>query len=324
MKQLIILFSLPLILLGCHPTQPAPHSIPEDPSFANPIQVSLNGIGLPENPDLTYRVLVLGHIYGSIEGNDLNPAYSLISHIPELKASNLSMLVSLGDIVKQANEEDFSELNRQFLSKLSFPVFNTPGNHDVEDRSLYEKLFGQTFFSFKYGSARMIFLDSERQECAIDSEQLGMLRNSLHEAQIDSETNFVLIFMHKTLFFNIDELIELQNPVALPNQWKCFASPEFPEIIENLLIPLSTEKPIFIFAGDVGATGNLTPYYETLEGGHITYIMTGLGDTSKDSGILITISNNSIQLEIFPLTDEIIPPLEIFNPEYWIQKANGN
>lgn len=324
MKRLFILISLLLILSSCHPGQPAPHSIPDDPSFANPIQVSLNGSGLSDNPESPFRVLVVGHVYGSIEGEDMDPARSLVNNIPELEKSDPAMLVSLGDIVKVSSEDDFSELDRQLLSKLTIPVFNTPGNHDVENRSLYEKLFGQTFFSFKYGPTRMIFLDTERQECAIDSEQLDMLKNSLQESRTDPETKYVFIFMHKTLFFDVEELIELNNTNALPNQWKCIGSPQFPEIFQNLLVPVSIEKPIYIFAGDVGATGNLTPYYETREDGRITFVMTGLGDNSKDSGIMITITEKSVHLANFPLTDVIIPPLETFNPDYWIQMANEN
>ena len=34
--------------------------------------------------------------------------------------------------------------------------------------------------------------------------------------------------------------------------------------MDEVLIPAAKEKPVYLFAGDVGAWGNLTPYYEEL------------------------------------------------------------
>ncbi len=321
-RKLSIVFFL-LILNGCQIFKPLPHSIPKDPLNAFPGQVSMNGIGFQDEFEEEYKILVVGHVYGTIEGSDKDPAQTLINKIPDIVSQNIRMMVSLGDMVKVSGKEDFESLDEILLSKLPFPVFNTPGNHDVENRKLYEELFGQTFFSFKHGSARLIFLDTEREMCKIDAEQLDLIRESFKDAIKDNETESVLIFMHRTYFFNNSELYELQNSLGMPNSMDCYGQPFFEEILNTILLPFSEEKPIYLFAGDVGAWGNLTPYYEVLAENKITLVMTGLGDTTADSGILVTVKEKEILIENYPLLNEILPPLETFSPDYWINKAKG-
>lgn len=323
MKQILSFVLLLLILNGCQINKPLPHSIPKDPLNTIPGQVSMNGIGFQDENEDEYKILVIGHVYGTIEGSDKDPAQTLVNKIPDIVSQNIRMMVSLGDMVKASSREDFESLDQILLSKLPFPVFNTPGNHDVENRKLYEELFGQTFFSFKHGPVRLIFLDTEREMCKIDAEQLDLIRESFKDAIKDNETEFVLIFMHRTYFFNNADLFEMQNYSVMPNSWDCYGQPFFEEVMNTILVPFAEVKPIYLFSGDVGAWGNLTPYYEILAENKITLVMTGLGDTTADSGILVTVKEKEILIENFPLVNEILPPLETYSPDYWIKKAKG-
>jgi hypothetical protein len=324
MKRLLRLLVLALLLAGCQGLQPIPHARPTDPANANPVDVSLNGVGLPDPPPQPYQILVAGHLYGTIQGEDRLPAKALLGRIPALKENPPGMLVSLGDMVKVSKKEDFDELDRKLLRQLPFAMFNVPGNHDVEeDRALYEARYGQTFYSFSYGPARLVFLDTERENCAIDQAQVEMLQKALQDAREDAGTKNILIFMHKTLFFTNPRLHELQKNSARPNAWECYGSHSFAEIMQNILRPTAAIKPLYLFAGDVGAWGNLTPYYEKSSDANITMVMTGLGDSDNDAGILVTVDGEQVRLEVYPLTDQASPPLETFTPEYWVTQAEG-
>jgi len=51
----------------------------------------------------------------------------------------------------------------------------------------------------------------------------------------------------------------------MPNEWICYHSTNYPNIVTDILLPAAAVKPIYVFAGDVGATGgNLSPFYESL------------------------------------------------------------
>ena len=320
----LIVGLLSLSLPGCQPETEQPGSPPGlDRGNANPRDASLNHVELSEPGPDGEQFLVVGHLYGTIQGEDNQPAPGLLNALPELNRIPLSLLVSLGDMVKQSEADDFDELDRQLLKPAAFPVFNTVGNHDVENRALYEDRYGPTYFSFRHGPSRMIFLDTEREHCAIDSPQREMLNSVMQEALEDRTTRQIFIFMHKTFFFKNDRLFELKAEKAGPNVWDCYGTGNFSEIMQTIIQPAALQKPVYLFAGDVGAYGNLSPYYEKLPGSSLTLVMTGLGDFPSDSGILVTVKGDDVQLEAYSLTGNQMNPLPSYSPEYWIHIAEG-
>ena len=115
---------------------------------------SINGKLLnPLKVHSDYSFLLAGHIYGS-HNKSIFPAASLLANIELLNDLKPDFMVLLGDIVSGCNELEFAKLRESFLTKVTFPVFNAVGNHDVPNddlRVLYEKHFGKTFFSFEVG-----------------------------------------------------------------------------------------------------------------------------------------------------------------------------
>lgn len=288
---------------------------------SEPADVSLNHLSLNAPAQQSFRFLVIGHAYGSVEIDDRLPAKQLLEKIDELNNANLSMLISLGDMVMHSQPEEFDLLDQKLLSKLSLPVFNVPGNHDVEDRALYESRYGQTYYTFSYGPARFIFLDTEIKSCQINTAQQELLANALKAGLRDRDTQYIFIFMHKTLFFRNDFLFESQKHWAMPNVWTCYNNTNFNRIMDEKILPAARKKPIYLFAGDVGAWGNLSPYFEKSKDLPLTMVMTGLGDTSSDSGILVEVNDRNVRLEVFPLSGQDMPSLESFNADYWNQSA---
>lgn len=314
---LILLFGL---LPGCQRVNKAARRFFYDPSKANPAEVSLNGAGI-DSGDAGVRFLVIGHAYGSTSVDDHLPDPAFLASLPALKELDLDLLVSLGDIVQHSIPEDFDNLESSLLGQVAFPVFNTPGNHDVVDRGEYASRYGQTYFSFRAGPAQMIFLDTERETCAIDAEQQKMLQKALRRAERDSQVKRIFIFMHKTLFFDNQRLAELNQPVGLPNVMDCFASENFAGLLKADILPAAQKKPVVIFGGDVGAWGNLTPYYEARPADHLTLITTGLGDNPDNAGILVTLAGEDADMEVYSFTGRPVQPLDTYTPDYWIDKA---
>ncbi len=304
-------FTIVLALFGCQIEE-----IDSDPSA-----VSLNRIGMAGTDSNAYRFLVIGHTYGGIQIDDRLPGQNLLRSVDDLKSMELRFLVSLGDMVMHSTLEEYESLDRSLLSVLPFPIFNAPGNHDVEDRTLYESRFGRTYYTFRYGPARFIFLDTEYKTCQINTSQQELLGKALKAGLRDRDTMHIFIFMHKTLFLHNDFLYERQKHWAMPNVWECYNNTNFIRIMDEKILPVAAKKPVYLFAGDVGAWGNLSPYYEHREDVELTMIMTGLGDESGDSGILVTINGKEIDLEAYSFTGQNMPSLESFTPAFWNQSA---
>jgi len=317
-------FILILLVVGCARQAAAPgRAALVDRVHANGKDASMNLRELPDPTGQADHFLVVGHLYGTIQGDDRIPAKTLLDQMPALEKSGLRMLVSLGDMVKHSEVEDFDLLEQHLLQPAAYPVFNAVGNHDVENRALYEERYGATYYSFRDGTSWMIFLDTERENCSIDAPQREMLSQALDAALKDDEVRQIFIFMHKTLFFKNERLFELKKEIAGPNVWDCYGGGNFAEILAGLIEPAAQQKPVYLFAGDVGAYGNLSPYYERREDISLTMVMTGIGEFPSDSAILITVEGSDVRLEAYSLTGQTLEPLEYYSPDYWIHRAES-
>lgn len=60
--------------------------------------------------------------------------------VPELRQQNPDLVVISGDFVQTGTHAEF-EIARSFMDKLGLPVFAVPGNHDIPQVNLFERLF---------------------------------------------------------------------------------------------------------------------------------------------------------------------------------------
>ena len=284
----------------------------------------INQVALPAKKPDQFDFFIVGHVYGSQEMKDHRPDAALLAALPMISQASPDFLVSLGDMVEQSNEEEFGLLESTFLSKVSFPVFNTVGNHDVANRSLYEERYGKTFFTFKYGPARLIFLDTEKAKCKLDERQEYVLKTAVASALHDWGVRYIFVFMHKTFFLQNDILAAQKDRIAGPNEWKCYGSKPFQQLMNQVIVPAAAHKPVYLVAGDVGAWGNLTPYYEQRPDTALTMLMTGLGDTDRDNILHVHVDRSQVTVESIFLNGTAPQPLEQFNPTYWESVATGN
>ena len=112
--------------------------------------------------------------------------------------------------------------------------------------------------------------------------------------------------------------------MAGPNDWKCSCAKPFLQLMDEVLVPAAAQKPVYLFAGDVGAWGNLTPYYARRPDVPLTMLMTGLGDTDQDNILHVTVDESQVRVESILLNGMAPQPLEQFGPEYWEEVAAGN
>ena len=106
-----------------------------------------------------YSFIVSGHFYGSSTNASTFPASSLQANIDTLNSLNSSFLMSLGDLFVDVNEMYISHYQKSLFDKLTMPLFNAVGNHDLSNGNMYEKVYGKSFFSFSKGKELFIVLN---------------------------------------------------------------------------------------------------------------------------------------------------------------------
>lgn len=150
----------------------------------------------------TFTFAVLGDNRGDSFGNQYPIFYEI------LKAVNRrppAFVFNTGDLINGYEGEGEEILRRQWegyrkaVNSLKMPIFNVPGNHDVFDSlsaGLWKKYQGAFYYSFDYGSARFIALDTESSRNRLSEEQFKWL-----EKQLESAGNrHVFLFLHRPLF----------------------------------------------------------------------------------------------------------------------------
>jgi len=277
------------------------------PAISQLADYSLNDRALDARADEDDLIIVAGHIYGSHKSTASHPAKSFISNLNYFANLNPRLMILLGDIVPHSTTADFQDLEERFLLNQDYPIFNAVGNHDVEDRQLYEDRYGPTYYYFPHHSTYFIILDTELDNCRIRGDQLQMLDAALTNAVSDPGISQIFIFTHKVIFFDRNLSQRLTNDQShLPNdRYSCLFSNNYARLLTDFFLPAAETKPVYLLAGDVGAWGgNLTPYQARYQGSDFHLLTTGLGDTAQDSVILINIKGDHININYLKLNNE--------------------
>ena len=165
-------------------------------SFGEVIISGLNGkiLTTPEN-GTDYSFYLVGHLYGAPE-NQLSsfPASSFLANISLFNNTDIAFIVSLGDNYRRADSIHISNFENSVLKKIWRPFFNSVGNHDVSNRILYEKIFGQTYYSFQYANELYICLDSEIRDEGLFEDQKEFLVSIIENAIEDNDIKNAFIF----------------------------------------------------------------------------------------------------------------------------------
>ena len=282
---------------------------------ADSITSSLNGkiLELAETPQ-EYSFLVVGHVYGSSG----YPAPSFLANVNRFNAVDAQFFVLLGDIISSSTELKINRFKYSVGDNLDMPIFNAPGNHDVEDRDLYTRHFGRTFFSFIYSTELYIFLDSELNNAQIEGEQLKFILNSLDKAGHSDGIKNVFIFSHRLLWAIDNEPIDtiipwVNGPSAHPE-----TATSFKEYILPKLFTLSDNKHIYLMSGDIGAKHSLPLFYQKDPKRNITYVACGLGEPERDATIKVDITREG-EVTFIPisLTDKELEDISHYGIDYW-------
>lgn len=249
-----------------------------------------------------YSFFVAGHVYGEPGVNNIGVHPPFKSKFNLIKKDSLIQFgVFTGDIVYQPTKEDWDEIDVD-ISDLSIPVYFAAGNHDMIDRSLFEKRYGDTYYHFVKNEDLYIVLDPNIDNWNISGKQLTFLEEVLEKNSKNVKNVFV--FFHQVLWW--DKENKFKN-VHLNSVDYRSDSLNFFTIIEPMFKALPNN--VVMFAGDVGAfyTAQEFMYYNY---DNITLIASGMGGGVRDNFIIVDVySDKSIDYRLIHLNGDNINSL---------------
>ncbi|MBL0043492.1 MAG: metallophosphoesterase [Flavobacteriales bacterium] len=102
------------------------------PSIALAQRSPFNGLEvLPADSTGHYRILIGGHFHGESTNRSGYPAATLLANLDTINKLGANLFLSTGDLFMDP-VKDMPRYQRALFSKLKMPLFNAPGNHDLE------------------------------------------------------------------------------------------------------------------------------------------------------------------------------------------------
>jgi hypothetical protein len=303
-----------------NPEPPTPSTPPLPVFLDEPPQVRavLNDRLLSQSRETgSYTFLLGGHIYGAQNGS-VYPAASLLAHIERLSSLDPRFVILLGDSVQRTSLEEIENLKTCFTRRLSCPVFNAVGNHDLADPALYREHFGRTYFSFRYDRELFLFVDGETHDGEIDDPQLGFLTSEIARFRDDPELKTLFVCMHRLLWAVEDPVLKKILPFVNGPEFHQ-GKTDFTRKILPMLKELE-EKRVVLTGGDIGLERSFPLFYYEDPTTSVTYVATGIGDTERDCLIRVNVHDDAernLVFEIIPLTEHPWGPIESYGPDFW-------
>ena len=292
-------------------------------------KISNKNLSLNQLPN-SYSFVIGGHTYGT-PSPSLYPAASLLYKVREFNEMDLKFMILLGDIIQhQGSKNGIGELEIKIFKKtvsdmLDIPIFNSPGNHDVRNRDLYKKYFGDTYFHFQNSSELFIILDTELKSGQIEGSQLEYVLDLIKSTSKNINIKNIFIFMHKTLWaVNNTPLNTIDPWVNGPRKGK---PNEFEQIILPTLISISENKNIYIMSGDIGIKDyklgkfpqeSFPLFYFKDSNTKITYIGCGLAENENDAFIKVDVTRDGeVSFSIISLLGKDLGDINQYGIDYW-------
>lgn len=245
--------------------------------------------------NLEYSFFVAGHTYGKPGVNNvgLHPPfenlYSTINASPLMLSGFLT-----GDIVLSSTDQNWDKIETS-LQQLNMPIYFAYGNHDIQwNRPLVESRYGISYKAFTQKNDLFILLDPNIDEWRISGTQLDFLNHTIDS--LGNDVEHIFVFFHQLIWWEDNNIFSNNAPNSLAGKAD---SLNYWNVIEPIFNNL--DKPVFLFAGDVGANG-ISPSLMYYKDNDITYISSGMGHEIKDNFIIVKVMDDkSVEFEVVGL-----------------------
>jgi hypothetical protein len=289
MNSLKFLFSLSFFCIGLNVV------------FAQVSPFNKREISCPDT--LPLRFLVSGHFHGSSSNTTGLPAKTLLYNLEKINSSQPCFMVSLGDLFLDV-KKDIPVYSDTLFKRMTFPLFNVVGNHDVSG-NVYTDHFGPTWFAIRHSGSLFLFLDTEINDGSIEGEQLKFLDDQLSHLK---SVYRIFVFMHRLVWAEdhpqMKHLFKDNTRSSSPGNFRSEILPRFEDASKHM--------EVYFFGGSLGAAG-ASFFYHKEEKKSLTYIATAIRDTPFDAMLSVEVDSSGVHFSSFPLT---MPP-NYYNIEYY-------
>jgi hypothetical protein len=224
------------------------------------------------------RILVVGHAYGSVGGNNTGLSQNLLDFFSRIEINEKTILVLTGDFVRDATLENLQKVKEQVEIYFN-EYYIVPGNHEFSESENFYRVFEKDFFEKLLISTHIIGANFNTSNWLPALEDQDKINDIIEK----SKTENIVLFSHQLFWFEIFE------EEIRPNGYQLY---ENSQKINPLEWIINTTSKIYIISGDSGAWNQKFFCKSSNQG--ITMIANGIGDFDEDMIIEIIDSEEGL------------------------------
>lgn len=269
-----------------------------------------NGLEVrPADSTGAYTILFGGHFHGASTDRSGFPAATLLANLDTINALQVNMVLSTGDLFLNA-DKDSARYARSLFHELQAPLFNAPGNHDVEGRT-YLRSYGPNFMVIDIGEDRVILLDTERDNGDIKGEQLRMLQEQADETK-GFHGRDLFIVSHRPIWAEGDKRY---SPLFAGNTRGLVESNYRKEVLP-LVERIAQRAHVHWVSGSMAGMAPSSVFFQQHTPG-ITYIQSAIRNEPRDALLLARKQGGRLSWSTISLTGQQLLPAEGYDAAYW-------
>jgi len=237
-----------------------------------------------QNDTIQYSFFIAGHTYGKPGVNNVGLLPPFKQKFDYIKSRDeIKFGVLTGDIVfPNPQAHDWDEVDAD-IDSLGLPVYFAVGNHDMENRPLYESRYGDTYYYFIFHGDLFIVLDPNLDEWNISGDQLEFMKKTVND-NVDSVDNIFVLF-HQFLWWEKDNKYSHLKPNSFAGRAETI---NFWTEIEPFFHQLPNK--VFFLAGDMGAAWWSSDFmYDSYD--NISFVCSGMGEGIGDNFVILNIDS---------------------------------
>lgn len=253
-----------------------------------------------------YRLLIGGHFHGESTNGSGFPASTVLANLDALNATQANVFLSTGDLFMQPDRDSARYMSR-FFSRLELPLFNAPGNHDLEGRAFRTPMPQR----IDMGADRILLLDTERDDSDIRGDQLAALNTIAQEASA-GKVGHVFIVSHRPVWAEG----HARYQALFSGNTRSLAGANYDREVLPVLRRIASKAEVYWISGSMAGRAPASLFFQPHEA-NITYIQCAVRDQLRDAVLIADVGPAGIEWTLRSLTGEPVQPVATYDAAWW-------
>jgi hypothetical protein len=253
-----------------------------------------------------YRLLIGGHFHGESTNVSGFPASTVLANLDALNATRANVFLSTGDLFMQP-DRDSARYASRFFSKLDLPLFNAPGNHDLEGHAFRTPMPQR----IDLGADRILLLDTERDDSDIQGDQLAALETLAQEA-LAGQVRHVFIVSHRPVWAEGNARYQ----ALFSGNTSSLAGANYDREVLPILRRIASKAEVYWISGSMAGRAPASLFFQPHEA-NITYIQCAVRDQLRDAVLIADVGPAGIEWALRSLTGEPVRAVGTYDAAWW-------